>query len=158
MSFRILGLSPAPFRHLFGLTDAELAVHGAQRVIVDETPGYPERIEMREAEPGDTLLLVNHLHQPANTPYRASHAIYIREGAASAFEGVDVVPAILRRRILSLRAFDADHMMVDADLAEGDAIEGRITALLSNPTVAYLHAHFAKRGCYAAHIERVAAQ
>ena len=48
MSFRIRGLSPEPFRHLYGLTDAELAAAGARRMICDLKPGYPDRIELRD--------------------------------------------------------------------------------------------------------------
>ncbi len=82
MTFRILGLSPEPFQHLFGLSDEALAAHGAIRITADNKPGYPDRLEMRDAEPGETLLLLNHISQPANTPYRASHAIFVREGAS----------------------------------------------------------------------------
>jgi hypothetical protein len=45
-------------------------------------------------------------------------------------------------------------MMRDADLAEGDALEPAIKRLLGDDRVAYLQAHYAKRGCYAARIER----
>lgn len=154
MSFRILGLSPAPFRHLFHRTDAELAAFGAVRHVADARPGYPDRVELRDAEPGEALLLVNWMHQPAPTPYRASHAIYVREGAERPYDQVDEVPAVFRARTISLRAFDAGDMMVDADLAEGRDVESAIVRLLREPRVAYLHAHYAKRGCYAARIER----
>jgi hypothetical protein len=154
MSFRIVGLSPAPFRHLFHRPDAELAGVGAVRCVTDSTPGYPDRIELRDAEPGETLLLVNWTHQPAPTPYRASHAIFVREGAERAFDRVDEVPGALRTRTMSLRAFDAAHMMVDAELVEGRDLEPAILRLLHDPRAAYLHAHFATRGCYAARIER----
>src|SRR5262249_26987467 len=60
MSFRITGLSPDPFRPLFGLPDEELARHGARRYRADAKPGYPDRVELRDAEPGETLLLVNY--------------------------------------------------------------------------------------------------
>ena len=53
-----------------------------------------------------------------------------------------------------LRAFAADHMMVDADLVEGNEVEGLIEKLLANPEVAYVQAHWAKHGCYAARIDR----
>lgn len=154
MSFRIKGLSPAPFRHLFGLPDQELSRHNARRYIADAKPGYPDRVEIRDAEPGQSVLLVNYEHQPAETPYRASHAVFIREGAETAYEAIDEVPAALRARLISLRAFDADHMIVDADVTEGTALEPLIERLLANPKAAYLHAHYAKRGCYAARIER----
>ena len=81
MAFRITGLAPDPFRHLFGLDDAALASQGAIRYRVDSGFGFPDRIELRDATPGETVLLVNHVHQPADTPFRASHAIFVREGA-----------------------------------------------------------------------------
>jgi hypothetical protein len=154
MSFRITGLPAETFQHLFGLTDAELAAHGARRYVANAKPGFPDRIEVRDAEPGESVLLVNHVHQDADTPYRASHAVFVRDGASRSYDRVDEVPEALRSRVLSLRAFDAAHMMVDADLVEGDGLEGGIQRLLANPEVAYLHAHYAKRGCYAARIER----
>jgi hypothetical protein len=61
---------------------------------------------------------------------------------------------MLRMRPISLRAFDARHWMVDADVCAGDEVEALIRRLLANPQTQYLHAHFAKRGCYAALIER----
>ena len=60
----------------------------------------------------------------------------------------------MKIRPLSLRAFDAEHMMIDADLAEGDGIVPLIDRLLANPAVAYIHAHYAKRGCYSGRIDR----
>ena len=154
MEFRISGLDPAPFRHLYGLGDEDLRRHGVERCIAKEKPGYPDRIELRDAEPGERLLLLNYLHQPAETPYRASHAIYILEGATRTCHMVDDLPAALRRRTLSLRAFDAIGHMVDADLVDGGQAEALIKRLLAHTEVAYLHAHYARRGCYAARIDR----
>lgn len=156
MNFRITGLDPAPFAHLFGLPEEELQRHGARRYRADQKPGFPDRIELRDAEPGETVLLLNHEHQRAATPYRASHAIYVIEKPeARAYDGVGKVPPAVRSRLLSLRAFDAQHMMVDADIVEGREAEGLIERLLGNPDVAYVHAHFARRGCYACRIDRV---
>ena len=154
MSFRITGLPPEPFAHLFGLSDVDLAAQGARRYVADATPGFPDRIEVRDAEPGEAVLLVNFVHQGADTPYRASHAVFVREGASVPYDRTDEIPPALRSRVLSLRAFDAAHMMIDADLLDGDVLEGGIERLLANPDVAYVHAHYAKRGCYAARIER----
>jgi Protein of unknown function (DUF1203) len=61
---------------------------------------------------------------------------------------------VLRGRLLSLRAYDAKGMMVDADVVGGAEVEDLIKRLLDNAEVSYIHAHNAKRGCYAAHIER----
>ena len=146
MSFRIIGLDPAPFRHLYGLPDDELAAQGVGRHVADAKPGFPDRVEIRDAEPGETLLL-NYTHQPAATPYRASHAIFVREGADRAYDATDEVPEPLRLRLISLHAFDGGHQMVDADVVAGQDLEGVIERFLANPVVRYLHAHDAKRGC-----------
>jgi hypothetical protein len=79
----------------------------------------------------------------------------VREGAVRAAEFVGEVPEVMRLRMISLRAFDEVGEMLDADLAEGGEIEPLILRFLSDPAVAYLQAHYAKRGCYAARIERV---
>jgi Protein of unknown function (DUF1203) len=154
MAFRISGLSAEPFRHLYGLSEAELAGHGAKRYVVDAPTGYPDRIEMRDAQPGETVLLVNHVSQPADTPYRASHAIFVREGADETYTSVDEVPDVIRRRLMSLRAFDKQGMMLDADVTEGTKIEAVIERFFANPRVDYIHAHNAKRGCYSGRIDR----
>jgi hypothetical protein len=154
MSFRIRGLSPEPFRHLFGLADEELVKHRAKRYVADTKPGYPDRVELRDADPGETVILLNYVHQPANTAYHASHAIFVREGAEAAYDRTDEIPEVLRSRQLSLRAFDAEHLMVDAELVDGAGIEDFIGRFLAHPHIAYVHAHYAKRGCYAARIER----
>ncbi len=155
MTFRITGLSPETFHHLFGLSDVELAAHGAKRYVADKTPGFPDRIELRDAEPGETLILLNYTHQPANNPYRASHAIFVREGAEATYDRVGEVPEVMRVRLMSLRAFGADHLMVDADVVDGSEMERVIERLFADPRVAYVHAHYAKRGCYAGRIDRV---
>lgn len=155
MSFCIRGLDPAPFRPLFGLTDSDLAARGASRHVVDSDPGYPDRIGLRDMAIGEHAILLNYEHQPAATPYRSAHAIFIGEGAHRACEMIDAIPQVIRRRVISLRAFDAAGMIVDADLADGTDLMPLIAQFFDREDVAYLHAHYAKRGCYAARIDRV---
>jgi len=154
MPFRISGLDPAPFQPLYGLSDAALAERGVMRCVADSMPGYPDRVTLSDIAPGERVLLLNHVHQPAPTPFRASHAIFVLEGAEAAYDAIDTVPEVMRIRPISLRAFDAQGMMTDADLADGSALAPIIARLFADPGTAYLHAHYAKRGCYAARIDR----
>jgi hypothetical protein len=154
VSFRILGLDPAPFTALYGLDEAELAARGVERHVADACPGYPDRIEIRDADPGESLLLLNHEYQPPGTPYHGRHAIFVREGARERYDRIDEVPPAMRRRTLSLRAFDARHHMLDAELVEGARAEPVIERFLSRQDVRYVHAHYALRGCYAGLIVR----
>jgi hypothetical protein len=155
MDYKIIGLSPEPFLALYGLTDAALAERNAKRFRADSRPGYPERVEIRDAELGESVLLVNFVHQSGPTPYRASHAVFVREGAERAATYRNEIPESLRLRPLSVRAFDAEHWMVDADLCDGQHLEGVLHKLLGNDKVDYLQVHFAKQGCYAARAERL---
>jgi hypothetical protein len=154
MSFRILGLSPQSFRPYFEMSDAELAAAGALRHVVAE-PGLPCRVSLEHARIGDEILLVNFEHQPALTPYRSRHAIYVSRGATRAFDEIDVIPETIATRLIAVRAFDADAMMIDADVVDGSRAAETFERLLANRDAAYLHVHNAKRGCYAAKVERV---
>jgi len=154
MDFRISGLEAGEFTHLFGLSDAALARHRARRYACDGKPGFPCRVSLEDAEPGESVLLVNYEHLPVDSPYRASHAIYVRERIQPAFAAVNEVPPALRTRLLSVRALDAKGMMLDADIAEGRDLAPLVARLFANEATAYLHAHFARRGCFAARIDR----
>lgn len=154
MPFIVSALPAAPFQPLFGLSDAALATRGAMRRIVDAKPGFPCRVSLQDAEPGETVLLLNYEHQPADTPFRASHAIYVREGQAAAELSEDEIPTLFRHRMMSLRAFSDEGMMLAAEVAPGAELEVAVERLLATPQVAYLHAHYAAMGCYAARIDR----
>jgi hypothetical protein len=154
MSFRIQGLDPELFADLQTLSDEQLAAKGIERVRVDEKPGAPCRISLDDAEIGEAVLLLSFDHQPADTPYRQQGPIFVRETRVR-FDGVDTIPPALARRTLSLRGFDAAHMMVEAEVVEGADAKAMIERFFDNANVAYIHAHYARRGCFAARIDRV---
>jgi hypothetical protein len=58
------------------------------------------------------------------------------------------------RCVLALRAFDTSHQIIDADLVAGQQVEALIDRQFSSINVVYIHAHYAKYGCYAARIDR----
>jgi hypothetical protein len=154
MTFQIQALAAAPFEPLYGLPDDELALRGARRMRVDANPGFPCRVSLADAEIGECVILLNYEHQPNPTPYRSSHAIFVREGARQAFPKLGEVPDVLSRRLISVRAFDAAHDMTDADVVEGATLAAIIERMFQDPRVDYLHLHNAKRGCYAASVTR----
>ena len=154
MTYLISGLDPSPYSHLFGRSDAELATHGAVRMTADKKPSYPCRVTLDDAEIGETLLLVNHVSHEGDNPYRSSHAIFVSEAATEAARYQDEIPPALDRRILSLRAFDANGMMTDAALAQPGEADAVVRRLLADPAVDHIDAHNAIRGCFAARVER----
>jgi len=154
MGFQISALNIDQFSHLFGQDREALARQGVQRIVVDNNPGFPCRVSLRDAEVGEKVLLMNYEHQPMPTPFRSSHAIFVRECASQAIPGRNEVPEMFRHRLLSVRAFDAAGMIVDADVIDGESLESLIERMFANESVDYLHVHNAKLGCYVALVER----
>jgi hypothetical protein len=155
MSFMITGLPVDEFRPLFGLSEQQLATRGIIRRVASAPVGFPCRITLEDAAVGQTLLLLNYEHQGADTPYRSRHAIYVSEAATQTRRTVDEIPGCLRARPhISLRAFDSAGMMTAAEIAPGADLAPVIERMLADPQVAYLHAHNAGRGCFAAGIQR----
>jgi len=81
--------------------------------------------------------------------------IEMRNVAENTYDRVDEVPEVMRVRLLSLRAYVAEGMMLDADVVDGKEIEAVISRCFESSHVAYIHAHNAKRGCYSGRIDRV---
>jgi hypothetical protein len=151
MAFRILGLPANNFTHLFALSDRDLAAQGGVRRTADGN--YPCRVSLTDSQPGEELLLVNYEHHAVDSPYRMRFAIFVREGDQT-YDEVNEIPEQLRKRTLAVRSFDANGMMVDNRLVDGQEIDPVIEKLLTPSKVAYLHVHFAAAGCYATRVER----
>lgn len=151
MNFRMTGLPAEPFQALFGMSDEELKRYHAVRQIADHKS--PCRISLTDAEPGEEVLLVNYEHHPVGSPYRMRFAIYVRQGEER-FDAVDQIPEQLRSRVLAVRAFDENGMMLGHELIDGREVEQAVERQLANRDVAYLHVHFASPGCYAARVDR----
>ena len=153
MTYRIKGLEPAFFAPLFELDDTELESRGMSRMTVGN-PNFPCRVTLRDCDIGDEVILLNHVSHDGNNPYRASHAIFVSKSATEAADYVDAIPPALDRRVLSLRAFDSNGMMIDAALVQPGGADPAIRLLLANPAAIHIDAHNATRGCFAARIDR----
>jgi hypothetical protein len=153
MTYQIEGLHYAPFAPLFAMTEAQLVAHNAVRVTATG-PGYPCRVSLRDADAGERLILVNHVSHDVATPYRSSYAIYVRELAEAPPPLIDTTPPVFEGRQIALRAFDATGMLRTAVVAQPGEADEKIRALFAIDDVAYIHAHNAAHGCFAARIER----
>lgn len=153
-AFRLVALPKETFAPLFALSEADLGARGIRRVTAGAKPGFPCRVSLADAEPGERLLLLPFTHQPAAGPYQSTGPIFVRETAEQATPAVGEVPDAVRRRLLSVRAYDADGTMVDAEVCEGIALETQIARFFTQPRVAYLHLHNARPGCFACSVER----
>jgi len=151
--FIIAGLDPADFADYFTMSGADLAARGARRLVADG-PGFPCRVSLVDAPPGDELVLCHHAHHDVASPYRAAGPIFVRRAATRRVTHVDLVPDVLARRLLSVRAYGSDGDLQEAEVTPGTELAAQIARMFDAPTVAYLHVHNARPGCYAARVDR----
>lgn len=149
MTYRISGLDPAAFAD----TNALIAAGGVRRV-ADSANAFPCRITLEDAQPGESLILVNFVSADVETPFRASHAIFVREGAANAAHYRDRMPSLIERRTTSLRAFDSEGMIREAVLAAPGEADMRLRNLLDDDAIDHVDIHTATWGCFLARAER----
>ena len=153
-SFQLVGIDHAQFEPLFELSDDQLSKLGAERCFATRNPGFPCRISLDDAKEGEELLLLPFVHQPAASPYHASGPIFIRRRAKQQMLGVGELTDYVTTRLMSVRAYDATHMIIDAAVCEGIALRAEIERLLGNRLVTYIHLHNAKRGCFSCRVNR----
>jgi hypothetical protein len=154
-SFQLVGLPFEPFSPLFALSDAELLARNVRRVFATTKPGYPCRVSLADAEIGDELLLLPFEHQPASSPYKSSGPIFVRKAAVQARVEPGVVPDYVRARLISVRAYDSQHLMSDALVCAGSDAAAAIQKMFGRDDVAYIHLHNANRGCFSCAVNRV---
>jgi hypothetical protein len=154
MTYRIEGLPRDAYAALLGLDDRLLEDRGGRRVRADAKPGFPCRVTLEDAEPGESLILFNHVSHDVPNPFRSAYAIYVRESAGAPACYVDETPPVFANRALGLRGFDAEGMLRGALLALPGEADSKIRSLFERPEIETIHAHNAAAGCFAAKIVR----
>jgi hypothetical protein len=154
MTYRIQGLSPAPFAAFFTMDDEALANCRARRIVAAADRGYPCRVSLQDARAGETLVLVHHVSHDVETPYRSAYAIYVREQARMPAVYIDELPSVFEGRPIALRGFGADGLLKAAHLALPGEADTGIRRLFEMSDIASIHAHNAAHGCFAARIDR----
>jgi hypothetical protein len=81
-NFQLLGLDPSNFEALFDLDDAQLRRARNPAPVADQSPGFPCRVSLEDAEVGEEVLLLAFEHMAVDSPYRASGPIYVRRARA----------------------------------------------------------------------------
>lgn len=154
-SFLLRGLNPEPFSELFKYDDAVLAARQIARVTATAASGFPCRVSLADAEVGEELLLLSYQHQPADSPYRASGPIFVRRDVGCAELTIDEVPLQVRRRLMSLRAYNGEDRIISAEVCDGTYVAEWLQSAFDDAAVAYVHLHFARYGCFSCRADRV---
>lgn len=155
VDFKIRALSEASFNSFLSMNGDELRRKSAAWIQVDAHPGFPCRVSLEDARVGERVLAIPFAHHDVDSPYRSSGPIFVRENAKQAVLEKNEIPPMLRHRMLSLRGYSAEAMMVEAEVVEGKELEEHIGKLFQNSAVQYIHIHNAKPGCFNCSVVRV---
>lgn len=121
--------------------------------VADESPGFPCRQCLRDAEVGEEVVLVS--YDPFDglgddSPYRAASAIFLHRYDCSDRRDPAAVPDQLTQRRLSVRTFDDAAMMLDGRVVHGTDLAATLDEMLGLPGASRAHIHNAGPGCFAA--------
>ncbi len=152
--FRLEPLPIEDFLPLFKLSDEELHKRSARWLVADTKPGLPCRVTLADAEVGERVLATPFIHHDVQSPYRASGPVFVREIAQTVNLAVNEIPIMFHHRLLSLRAYDSDAMMVGAKVIQGAELEQAIVDHFENRDVEYQHIDNANPGCFDCTVRR----
>jgi hypothetical protein len=147
-NFKINALSHRQFSNLFSLSNEELKNIGAIKMIVDANPGFPCRVSLQDAPVGEEVLLLPFQHQKTTSPYQAIGPIFVRKNTVEAALAINEIPTMLLHRLLSLRCYNKEGIMINASVVEGKFVGETMQELFTENEIAYVHIHNAKPGCY----------
>jgi hypothetical protein len=128
----------------------------ALRRVVAEGRGEPCRHCLREASAGETVLLGSYdLPRPRGI-YWTPSPIFVHADACPAFGEPDMIPEIVRGRLVSVRAYDSDDQcLYDLGHAgDGDGVDAPLARALADERAAFVNIHTAKPGCLLCRVER----
>src|SRR5215831_15099638 len=98
ISFQVVPVAREKFTNVLGKSDEELRGLGGRRMVADEKPGFPCRVSLVDADPGEEVVLIPFTHHDVTSPYRASGPIFVRVKAQTAKLKVNEIPTLLRSR------------------------------------------------------------
>lgn len=136
------------FSKYFTMSADELESFNAYLFVADKNPCYPCRVSLQDAEIGETVLAITYNHHAVPGPYNSTGPIFVRKDAETANPGANEIPRMLRHRLLSIRGYSSESLMVEGDTVAGEELETVLEKQFQNGTVEYIHIHNAGPGCF----------
>lgn len=123
-------------------------------VTADSPGGFPCRHCLLWAQPGERLILFPFAAIAPGRPYSESGPIFVHAEPCEQYAKTNEYPLEFREGRV-VRAYNARHDLIAAELANGDGPEAVIERFLQQPETAFVHVRSASRGCYTMKIERI---
>ncbi len=155
INFKCLALSEIDFSTYLNMNNEELHQNGGRWIEVDESPCYPCRVSLEDAKIGEKVLALSYTYHDVSSPYKASGPIFVRNNAIQKKLKINEVPVMLNHRQLSLRGYNSEAMMIEAEVLKGKNLKSGLLKIFQNTAVEYIHIHNAMPGCFNCSVVRV---
>jgi hypothetical protein len=123
-------------------------------ITADAPNGYPCRHCLRWAQLGERMILFPFAAVAPGRPYSESGPIFVHLEACERYAAAHEFPADFRKGRV-IRAYNSQHEIIAAEVANGEGPEPVIERFLQKPETAFVHVRSASRGCYTMEIERL---
>jgi hypothetical protein len=119
-------------------------------------PGAPCRHCLRDAIPGETVLLGSYDLSGPRGIYWTPSPIFVHAEPCAAYDQADRIAPIVRTRLVSVRAYDAEDMCLYdlGHVADGTDIDMALDRAIGDARTAFVNIQTAKPGCLLCRVER----
>src|SRR5450631_241225 len=127
----------------------------AHAVVTADSPnGYPCRHCLRWAQPGERMILFPFAAIAPGRPYSESGPIFVHADPCDRYAATHDFPSEFRKGRV-LRAYNSQHAIIAAEVANGKGPEAVIERFLQQPETAFVHVRSVSHGCYTMEVERL---
>jgi len=123
-------------------------------VTADAPQGFPCRHCLRWAQPGERMILFPYAAIAPGRPYSESGPIFVHAEPCERYAATHEFPSDFRNGRV-LRAYNSQHDIIAAEVANGEGPEAVIERFLEKPETAFVHVRSASHGCYTMEVERI---
>src|SRR5438477_13124028 len=99
-------------------------------------------------------MMILSMHLVVDSPYRASGPVFVRETSKEVELTPCEIPDVVAGRVMSVRAYNDQGLMVNAAVTPGKELESQIEKFFGDAKISYLHLHNAGAGCDSCRVER----
>jgi hypothetical protein len=118
--------------------------------------GYPCRHCLKETILGENVLLGSYNQPRPSGFYWSASPIFLHADACPHHDQDNVLPPIVRNRLISLRTYDADDQIIYGlgDVVDGKVADALLDQCLADPRAKFVAIHTARPGCLLCLVER----
>lgn len=121
---------------------------------VQPDDGAPCRHCLQDAVAGEQVALASYSPFEGPGPYNERGPVFVHTHDCTRPTPSSDVPAIVAKRLVAVRAYNAKEEIIVSDLTQGTEAPALIERFLRDDATAFLHVRAARNGCFLCRVDR----